>query len=674
MLGGVIAEPAAKVLESLAHSGGEALSELSVHFFHEQLHEMRPHPHLESVLRDALRNALAEIRGLEAARQYGDWFANWDRGLDKKARFEVPADWVAQTTALANVEQGVEQLFRSTMERLDGQARAVQSGSLSVTGGGRFREMPEELFRLLVERLPVPLNARLQELLTLPENDAAWKQVTLSWQSRIEQRTERMEKVLDRLLDLSLANATSAGRIGEAEARAARAEEAAREWREKFEAATAAARRDAGAGAELLERGDLDGYARLKSVQLQARAGEVKKLAREWADLGLVHELRFDWAQALKCYREAWRLDPGEPEYGFGVGHFARKQGRFGEAIDAYRVALAAAPDAKRRAITLNELGDLYRATQRVPEAETAFRDALDVFRDLAQADPGAYSLHIAIVLGNLGSLYIDLRRMPEAESSLDQALAAFRELARHHPEQHLPRVATSLSNLGIVRSETGREGPAESAYQEALLIRRGLEASQPAIRPEVAVTLSNLGNLYRAGRRFEEAEGAHKEALAIRRDLARSNPGAFLASVAHSLNNLANVYHVTARADQALALYQQALDIYRTLAQTHPDAYLSRVAMALNNLASAHRDMRQPDEMEARAKEAQAILEPLWTRNRALHGNLMANIYMNRAVGAGMRGSPEACGFAREMLACAAAPELKAKARELVEMFCASR
>ena len=114
---------------------------------------------------------------------------------------------------------------------------------------------------------------------------------------------------------------------------------------------------------------------------------------------------------------------------------------------------------------------------------------------------------------------------------------------------------------------------------------------------------------------------------------------------MAHSLNNLANVYHVTARADQALALYQEALDIYRTLAQTHPEAYLSRVAMALNNLASAHRDMRQPDEMEARAKEAQAVLEPLWTRNRALHGNLMANIYLNRAVGAGLRGSPDACG-----------------------------
>ena len=42
-----------------------------------------------------------------------------------------------------------------------------------------------------------------------------------------------------------------------------------------------------------------------------------------------------------------------------------------------------------------------------------------------------------------------------------------------------------------------------------------------------------------------------------------------------------------------------------------------------------------------------------------------MANIYLNRALGARLRGSPEACGFAREMLACAGAPELKAQARE---------
>jgi hypothetical protein len=107
-------------------------------------------------------------------------------------------------------------------------------------------------------------------------------------------------------------------------------------------------------------------------------------------------------------------------------------------------------------------------------------------------------------------------------------------------------------------------------------------------------------------------------------------------------------------------------------LAQAHPEAYLSRVAMALHNLASAYRDMRQPDEMEARANEAQAILEPLWTTNRALHGNLMANIYMNRAVGAGWRNSPDACSFARKMLACECAPELQARARELVERFCA--
>ena len=123
--------------------------------------------------------------------------------------------------------------------------------------------------------------------------------------------------------------------------------------------------------------------------------------------------------------------------------------------------------------------------------------------------------------------------------------------------------------------------------------------------------TLSNLGNLYRGARRFDEAEDAHKEALAIRRELAQNNPAAFLPVCAHSLNNLAYLYHVTGRAGQALGLYQEALDIYRDLAQTQPDAYLSRVAMALNNMASAYRDMRQPDEMEARAKEAHAILKP---------------------------------------------------------------
>ena len=94
-----------------------------------------------------------------------------------------------------------------------------------------------------------------------------------------------MRKGFDEIRDLVLGNAINAGHITAAEARAAKAEAAEKEWREKFEAATAAARRNADSGADLLARGDLDGYARLKNEQLQARAGEVKKwrgIGRTW--------------------------------------------------------------------------------------------------------------------------------------------------------------------------------------------------------------------------------------------------------------------------------------------------------------------------------------------------------------------------------------------------------
>ena len=61
-------------------------------------------------------------------------------------------------------ELALDQLFRHTMERLDGEARAQQTadvgGSLSITAEGSFRAMPDTLLQLLTERLPAPLEAR----------------------------------------------------------------------------------------------------------------------------------------------------------------------------------------------------------------------------------------------------------------------------------------------------------------------------------------------------------------------------------------------------------------------------------------------------------------------------------------------------------------------------------
>ena len=75
---------------------------------------------------------------------------------------------------------------------------------------------------------------------------------------------------------------------------------------------------------------------RLKSQQVQARREES---ARDLYELGTIHELRFEWPQALTAYREAWESGK-DPDHGFKYAHLSQKLNRFNEAISTYEALL----------------------------------------------------------------------------------------------------------------------------------------------------------------------------------------------------------------------------------------------------------------------------------------------------------------------------------------------
>jgi hypothetical protein len=66
---------------------------------------------------------------------------------------------------------------------------------------------------------------------------------------------------------------------------------------------------------------------------------------------------------------------------------------------------------------TLNNLGNLYRETQRLIEAEDSYREAIDTFRELAETNPAAYRQTVAATLIGLGVLYHNTQRLSEAPS-----------------------------------------------------------------------------------------------------------------------------------------------------------------------------------------------------------------------------------------------------------------
>jgi tetratricopeptide (TPR) repeat protein len=139
----------------------------------------------------------------------------------------------------------------------------------------------------------------------------------------------------------------------------------------------------------------------------------------------------------------------------------------------------------------------------------------VDALRDYALAYQ--YSPHNPRYASGYAGAAFSQRQYTEAERGLTAALQLSRDLAARDPGAYRPAVAATLNSLGVLYRNTGRPAEAEKAYSEALMIWRDLAAGDPgAYKPDRAVTLDNLGNLYSTTGRPAEAEKAHSEALTI--------------------------------------------------------------------------------------------------------------------------------------------------------------
>jgi len=139
------------------------------------------------------------------------------------------------------------------------------------------------------------------------------------------------------------------------------------------------------------------------------------------------------------------------------------------------------------------------------------------------------------------------------AAPASEEAVAMYRELAEANPGRYRPELATSLTNLGIRFSALGRPAQALPASEEAVAIRRELAEANPGrYRPELATSLTNLAVTFSVLGRPAEALPASEEAVAMYRELAEANPGRYRPELAWSLRVLADSLDPLGRGDDA--------------------------------------------------------------------------------------------------------------------------
>ncbi len=242
-------------------------------------------------------------------------------------------------------------------------------------------------------------------------------------------------------------------------------------------------------------------------------------------------------------------------------------------------------------------------------EAEDYYKKAFGILDKRTDKDSNDFLNQRTILLNNLANLYSATQRFTESEKMYKEALEIRRRLEKDNPQAYEPNLALTLHGLAFLYSATQRFTESEAMYKEALKINRRLAKENPkAYEKDVVNTLNGLASLYSAIQRLTESEEMYKEALEISRRLAKDNPKAYEQYVAMTLNGLAIQYSHTQRLTESEEMYKEALEICRRLAKDNPKAYEPDVALTLGNMSFNAIFRQQYAEAEQLAREGLAV------------------------------------------------------------------
>ncbi len=328
-------------------------------------------------------------------------------------------------------------------------------------------------------------------------------------------------------------------------------------------------------------------------------------LASVFRDLG-------DWPGAQPAFEEALHIfrrlaDPSAPSSRPFAGVLLEAAGLVppGTGHDPSARAAAYLPYV---AHTLNNLGVVQSDLGDRPGARASYKEALEIYRQLASGDPTGFDMYVSIALTNLGKVLLDQGHRSEARQCLEQALDIRRRSAPLDAAAPDPDVARILNNLGLALRESRELPAARATLEEALTIRRRLAEADPvAFEADVATTANNLGKvLHDMGERLL-ARSAMEEALTIRRRLALAEPAAFDRHVATTLNNLGILLRDLGERLAARDQLEEALEIRSRLASAQDAAFkvdLADTQAQLGTVLSDLADWSAAREMLAKAVE----------------------------------------------------------------------
>jgi len=211
---------------------------------------------------------------------------------------------------------------------------------------------------------------------------------------------------------------------------------------------------------------------------------------------------------------QAENFEPGDPRlsatlFGLGIDYYVERRYEESEplllrVVELREVEATPTPDLVK---ALLQLAELYRATRHLGKAESLYRKALTVSKDLPNADAAT----TATIYLDLGLLYSDQEHMQNAEDAYLEAISSFQKA------DGTANIGLGFSNLnlGQIYEAQNKFAEAEPRYLQAIT---AFEQASGQNTSNVATALDNYARLLRKMNRKAEASKAKKRADKIRR------------------------------------------------------------------------------------------------------------------------------------------------------------
>ncbi len=179
-------------------------------------------------------------------------------------------------------------------------------------------------------------------------------------------------------------------------------------------------------------------------------------------------------------------------------------------------------------ATTLNNLAALAAQSDRLDEAESFYRRAVEIQGRLAERAPQvvAYTRDLAVSQNNFGWLLSQRDRPQAAVEQFEKSRANLSRLARGHDQspEYASRLGAVYNNLGLAYEKQHSSEPAQAAYREAIEWQGKALALSPSWDQAQAYLDVHTDNLVRLLRATDQRDAA--DALESRRQGATQPAG----------------------------------------------------------------------------------------------------------------------------------------------------